>query len=214
MALIAPQIICSPSIGSGQPNIVLDSPVTYSDTSELIVFVDEHGQPTGETMSKLEAHTASTRLHLAFSCYIFNSRGELLTSRRALAKKVWPGVWSNSICGHPLPDETLEAAINRRLREELGMECHDLVCLVSDYTYQTPPFNSIIEHEFCPIFIAQSNTEPRPNPAEVADYRWLGWEEYVHTLEADNQTWSWWAKDQLRLLLDNPTLLNLAHRKN
>ena len=38
---------------------------------EQIVFVDESGQPTGESGPKLASHTANTKLHLAFSCYIF-----------------------------------------------------------------------------------------------------------------------------------------------
>ena len=41
---------------------------------ELIVFVDENGHPTGETGPKLESHHADTKLHLAFSCYIFRNK--------------------------------------------------------------------------------------------------------------------------------------------
>jgi isopentenyl-diphosphate delta-isomerase len=59
---------------------------------ELIYYVDENDIPTGETAPKLEAHTANTRLHAAFSCYIFNDKGEFLVTQRAKSKKVWPGV--------------------------------------------------------------------------------------------------------------------------
>ena len=86
---------------------------------ELIVYVDENGIPTGETAPKLDAHTLNTRLHAAFSCYIFNDQGEFLVTRRALTKKVWPGVWTNSVCGHPGPGESNESAIIRRAKYEL-----------------------------------------------------------------------------------------------
>lgn len=89
---------------------------------EQIVFVNEDGTPTGEIGPKLESHNASTRLHRAFSCYILRrSDNKFLVTQRALSKKVWPGVWSNSFCGHPMPGETIEDAIRRRGSFELGL---------------------------------------------------------------------------------------------
>lgn len=69
---------------------------------EFIVLVDTDGRPIGAT-EKLVGHHAETSLHLAFSCYVFNDRDEFLVTQRAHGKKVWPGVWSNSVCGHPAP---------------------------------------------------------------------------------------------------------------
>ena len=94
--------------------------------SELIVYVQPDGTPTGETAPKLEAHTANTRLHSAFSCYIFNDQGQLLLTQRAHHKKVWPDVWTNSVCGHPVPEEAREVAVIRRSAYELGMQITDL----------------------------------------------------------------------------------------
>ncbi|MEX0789777.1 MAG: NUDIX domain-containing protein, partial [Actinomycetota bacterium] len=68
--------------------------------AELIVLVDEQGNPTGRA-EKSSSHHLDTPLHLAFSCYVFDDRGRLLATRRANSKKVWPGVWTNSVCGHP-----------------------------------------------------------------------------------------------------------------
>src|SRR5581483_7642642 len=82
--------------------------VSRSMQEERIVFVDETGQPTGETGPKLASHTADTKLHLAFSCYVFNLENKLfLFTQRAHVKKVWPDVWTNSVCGHPMPGETI-----------------------------------------------------------------------------------------------------------
>lgn len=82
-------------------------------TQEQIILVNDQGELIG-TQEKYAAHTSHTPLHLAFSCWVFNQQGQLLMTRRALSKKAWPGVWTNSVCGHPLPGEATEDAIRRR----------------------------------------------------------------------------------------------------
>jgi isopentenyl-diphosphate Delta-isomerase len=165
---------------------------------ELIVYVNESGKPTGETAPKLTAHNAETRLHLAFSCYIFDEMGRILVTRRALSKKVWPGVWTNSFCGHPAPGEEMIDAINRRGMFELGLKVKDVVVALPNYRYTTPPFNGIVENEFCPVHLARIDGELTPNPEEVDSFKWLSWQEFVEQLAADqNDTWSFWCKDQV-----------------
>jgi isopentenyl-diphosphate delta-isomerase len=164
---------------------------------EMIVFVDEVGKPTGEVGPKLASHHAHTKRHLAFSCYVFNDAGELLVSQRALSKKVWPGVWSNSFCGHPMPSEPMEAAIARRADQELGMQITDIQCILPIYRYTTPPFEGIIENEFCPVYIAQATSPVQPNPNEVEAYQWMTWPAYQKDLQTNPNKYSYWAKDQL-----------------
>ncbi len=181
---------------------------------ELIVLCDENGQPAG-TAEKLAAHNARTPLHLAFSCYVFNDKGELLVTKRADSKKVWPGVWSNTVCGHPAPAETLEAAIRRRLKDELGMSATDFKVVLPTYRYKAPPFKGIVENEFCPVVVAKATTEPKPDASEVSDYKWLTWEKYVTATQADNDNlWSWWCKDQLKQLKNNVTIKQYAQTNN
>jgi len=171
---------------------------------EQIVFVDENGQPTGEVGPKLESHTANTRLHLAFSCYIFRkSDNKFLVTQRALSKKVWPGVWTNSVCGHPAPGEAIEDAIRRRATYEAGLSnITDISCVLPKYRYTTPPYNGIIENELCRVFIAYVDDEPKPNPEEVEAYKWLTWPQYATILETRADEMSYWAKDQYKQLKD------------
>jgi isopentenyl-diphosphate delta-isomerase len=172
---------------------------------EQIVFVDESGKPTGQTGPKLASHTADTKLHLAFSCYILRrSDNRFLVTQRALSKKVWPGVWTNSVCGHPAPGEDMEDAIRRRAKFELGIEegLEDIRCLLPTYRYTTPPYNGIIENEFCPVYVAYYDGVLDPNPDEVEMYRWLPWSEYAFLLTDPklSQNASYWAKDQYEQL--------------
>lgn len=177
---------------------------------ELIVLVDDFGNPIGQA-EKLESHHADTPFHLAFSCYVFDDKGRFLVTQRALEKKVWPGVWTNSCCGHPAPGESMTTAIARRLDYELGMTGKDFELLVADYKYKTTPFNDIVENEFCPIYICRADGDVQANLQEVADHKWMTWDEYVlATQHDDNDVWSWWCKDQLKQLEKHPLILQYA----
>lgn len=168
---------------------------------EYVVLLDENGVPIGQQL-KSEVHTGNTPLHKGFSCYIFNDNGELLVTRRADSKKVWPGVWTNSLCGHPEPDEPDIDAIVRRADYELGTKLVDIQCVLPNYRYKTLPFNGIVENEFCPVYSAQISDEIRINREEVADTKWLSWEEYKKDIKENPEKYSYWAKDQLSLIDD------------
>jgi isopentenyl-diphosphate delta-isomerase len=173
---------------------------------ELIVLVDEQGNATGSA-EKWSSHHAETPLHLAFSCYVFDAGGAFLTTRRALPKKVWPGVWTNSVCGHPAPDESMIDAIQRRLDYELGMTATDIRVALPEHLYRAPAFAGIVEYEFCPVYVARAASDPRPNPLEVGACAWTDWEAFVAGAEADaDDTYSWWCKNQLKELKDHPLI--------
>jgi isopentenyl-diphosphate Delta-isomerase len=135
---------------------------------EHIVFVDANGMPTGEVGPKLASHHQHTRRHLGFSCYLFR-RGDdaLLVTRRAHTKKVWPGVWTNSFCGQPAAGEAMADALRRRAFDELRISAlQQLQCVLPTYTYKTPAFSGVVEHEFCPVYTALTSDTPLAVPDE------------------------------------------------
>jgi len=142
------------------------------DAPELVILVAEDGTPVG-TAPKAEVHTRRTPLHLAFSCHILNDDGDVLITRRSLAKQTWPGVWTNSVCGHPAPGEPVEDAVRRRARLELGMDVTEVTLVVPDFRYRAVDASGIVEHEICPVFTARTLDEPRPDPHEVMEYAWV-----------------------------------------
>lgn len=177
--------------------------------SELVVLLNDTLEPIGSA-EKLSVHHAYTPLHLAFSCYVFNDEGKLLVTKRASTKKVWPGYWTNSVCGHPAPNESFGYAITRRVQFELGMKVADITCVLPDYRYSTPPDNGIVENEFCPVYFAKMVTTPNPNPDEVDEYKWLSWTELLEDVESHKKEYSYWCKDQLKKLSESEILKEFA----
>jgi isopentenyl-diphosphate delta-isomerase len=149
-----------------------------SAAPELVVLVDEQGRPLG-ALPKDQAHHADTPLHLAFSVYVFDGAGRFLATRRALTKQTWPGVWTNSCCGHPGPGEDVAAAARRRLRQELGLEVGPLEPVLPGFSYRAVAADGIVENELCPVFFARLDGAAPPevaaDPAEVAEWRWVPW---------------------------------------
>lgn len=140
---------------------------------ELVVLVDDDGNPVG-TAEKATVHGARTPRHLAFSCYGFDGAGRLLVTRRARDKATFPGVRTNTCCGHPAPDEPLANAVRRRLRHELAVDVADLDLLLPDFAYRASA-NGIEEHELCPVFVGTVVGTPRPRPDEVESCEWWPW---------------------------------------
>lgn len=116
--------------------------------TELVVLLDEGGKPIG-TAEKADVHTRDTALHLAFSCHVYNESGQVLVTRRALSKLTWPGVWTNSFCGHPAPGESFEGALHRRAEIELGIGITDIEPILPDFRYRAIDSSGIVENEIC-----------------------------------------------------------------
>jgi isopentenyl-diphosphate delta-isomerase len=167
---------------------------------EQVVLLDEQGCASG-TADKATVHDQDTPLHLAFSCYVFNSAGSLLVTRRARAKRTWPGVVTNSCCGHPAPGESFVPAVARRLGTELGMSVPAVELLLPRFRYRAQMPNGVVENELCPVFRAISDDEPRPDPAEVDEFGWVSWPLFVSLVTGGELAVSPWCSEQVDQLV-------------
>lgn len=158
---------------------------------EHVILLDDDGQPSG-TLEKYAAHGTHTPLHLAFSCWLFNSQGQLLVTRRSLGKKAWPGVWTNSVCGHPQTGETPEQAIIRRCRYEVGIDVAAIAIIDPDFRYCETDPSGIMENEICPVYAGWAQNAVRANPDEVMDVQWVEPEALFRAIDATPWAFSPW----------------------
>jgi len=168
-------------------------------TSEEVVLLDEAGHAIG-TASKTSVHSTRTPLHLAFSCYVFDTSGRLLVTRRALDKATFPGVWSNSLCGHPSPGENITRAVERRAKEELGMDLTAVRLVLPAFRYRAVMPNGVCENEMCPVFTAVTDTEPHPEPSEVEAAEWVAWPDFRDEVLSGARSVSVWCVEQVTQL--------------
>jgi isopentenyl-diphosphate delta-isomerase len=171
--------------------------------TEQVVLLTETGESAGVT-PKATVHTTDTPLHLAFSCYLFNTDGQLLLTRRALSKPTWPGVWTNSCCGHPAPGESLTDAVRRRLRRELGITVTGLKLVLPTFRYRAVMTNGLVENEMCPVFLGFTDEAASPAPDEVDDAQWVTWSDLVGDVLAGRRAISPWCLDQITELAALP----------
>lgn len=157
---------------------------------ENLILVDEQDREIG-ILDKWNVHVRGL-LHRAFSAFIFNSKGELLLQQRADQKYHSGGLWTNTCCSHPLTGETTDSAVNRRLMEEMGLEC--VVDFQFKFQYKTAFDNGLIEHELDHVYFGLSDTKPIPNPQEVKNWEYISLEVLQRELEQHPERYSAWLK--------------------
>ena len=168
--------------------------------ADQVVLLDPSGRPCG-TADRGTVHTRETPYHLAFSSYLFDAQGRVLLTRRALTKATWPGVWTNSCCGHPRPGEAPLDAIARRVADELGHAPTDLRLILASFSYRAVDAGGIVEHELCPVWVGRFDpARLAPDPVEVMDAAWVDWAAVVRAAAELPQLLSPWAVSQVPLL--------------
>jgi isopentenyl-diphosphate delta-isomerase len=161
----------------------------YSDNrDDLVILVDKGDNQIG-TMSKIQAHVTGA-LHRAFSVFVFNSNGELLLQRRALNKYHSAGLWTNTCCSHPRPNETVMDAANRRLLEEMGIEC--ILTSPFSFSYRGEMDSGLIENEIDHVFVGTTDSAPTLNPSEVVTCRYVPPKDIRLELKSDPDSFTIW----------------------
>ena len=170
---------------------------------EYVVLLDEQGQAGGVAEKSL-VHTTDTPLHLAFSCYVFDSDSRLLVTQRAVDKTSFPGIWTNSVCGHPAPDESLPDAIRRRAEFELGLSLAEVWLVLPQFSYRAEAAVGLVEHERCPVFfpvlpgVADTTVTPRGDEVEAAT--WVPWTTFRDEVLSGERPISPWCRTQVGML--------------
>ncbi len=165
---------------------------------EEMVLVDENDNEVG-TGEKMQVHGEGT-LHRAFSIFVFNSEGKLLIHQRNKNKYHSGGLWTNTCCSHPRPGESLEDAVNRRLKEEMGFTT-DLRKVFS-FIYKVKFDNGLFEHELDNVFIGRFDGDPHPDPDEVDDWKWVDLKELTKDIEENPDRYTYWFKEAIGRVIE------------
>ncbi|WP_052436853.1 isopentenyl-diphosphate Delta-isomerase [Georgenia sp. SUBG003] len=164
-----------------------------------VVLLDDDGRPVG--VAPLGGvHGARTPLHLALSCYLFRGDGRVLLTRRALGRRTWPGVWTNSLSGHPRLGETVPEALARHASHELGLAVRDVRTVLPDFRHRAVDASGVVENELCHVLVAFTDDEPAPNPDVVMDLRWVDPEELGRLVVVAPWALSPWAVQQVHAM--------------
>lgn len=87
---------------------------------EKFPIVNEQGEVIGSA-TRGECHSGSKLLHPVVHLHVFNSKGDIYLQRRPDWKDIQPGKWDTAVGGHIDFGETPEEALQREVREELGI---------------------------------------------------------------------------------------------
>jgi isopentenyl-diphosphate delta-isomerase len=165
---------------------------------EAVILVDEQDNAIGE-MEKLEAHRKGV-LHRAFSILLFNDAGDILLQRRSLEKYHSGGLWSNTCCSHPLPEEDILQAAKRKLQQEMGIEA--ALEFAYKFIYKVDLGKGLMEYEMDHVLIGTYNGAPNINEEEVSEWKYSSMESLRSDIALQPHAYTHWFK----LIVEHPAL--------
>ncbi|MDP4278649.1 MAG: NUDIX domain-containing protein, partial [Bacteroidota bacterium] len=124
----------------------------------------EEGEVIGKATRK-ECHSGSFLLHPVVHLHVFDKAGRLYLQKRSMDKDIQPGKWDTSVGGHIDYGETVEQALRREAREELGLTDFEPV-FAFRYT-----FRSTVEYELVNTHYTMYEGLLTPDPVEISEGR-------------------------------------------
>jgi isopentenyldiphosphate isomerase len=125
---------------------------------EFIDILTAEGKPTGKIALKSEAHKNGW-FHATAHIWFFTTDNQILLQKRALTKKVFPGIWDISVAGHIAAGEEILQGAKREILEEIGLELQEKDLIkIGTRIHQVSHENGIQDNEHHHIFIAELKT--------------------------------------------------------
>jgi len=182
---------------------------------EIFDVADEEGRPTGETVSRQEAHAKGIRHRTAHIWVVRKTpsgaeegrpdrkqpeaekaagRYQVLLQKRAMNKDSFPGQYDTSSAGHIHAGDEPRISAVRELGEELGIKAApDDLTYVGRFSvsyeeeFHGKPF---LDNEVAFVYVYDKPVELRDlklQKEEVEEVRWFGLEETWEAVQRDDQ---------------------------
>lgn len=156
---------------------------------EEIILVNSNDKELGHA-EKYSCHKHPTKLHRAFSVFIFNEKKQMLITQRSSEKKTWPGFWSNACCSHPNKNEKIEDAAMRRVKQELGITVP--LQYLFKFEYSASYDNEWGENELDHVFYGNHNGPIKPHKEEIKDWKFVDVKELKKDMKNNPKKYTPW----------------------
>ena len=168
---------------------------------EYVILVDQNDNPIGKE-DKVKCHLPNGKLHRAFSALIFNGEGKLLLTKRSEGKMLWPNNWDGTVASHPRESETYVSSAERRMPEEIGIDC--MVSYVNKFEYHVPYKDIGSENEICGTLIGAIDSFDKSSliKDEISEIKWISPDELKNELEQNRDVYCPWMVIALYFLAD------------
>ena len=169
---------------------------------EYVILVDQNDNPIGKE-DKVKCHLPNGKLHRAFSALIFNGEGKLLLTKRSEGKMLWPNNWDGTVASHPRESETYVSSAERRMPEEIGIDCK--VSYVNKFEYHVPYKDIGSENEICGTLIGAIDSFDKSSliKDEISEIKWISPDELKNELEQNRDVYCPWMVIALYFLADS-----------
>lgn len=168
-------------------------------SEEYLILVDKDDNPIGSE-EKVKCHLPNGILHRAFTALLFDKNGKLVLTRRAKEKMLWPGDWDGTVASHPRESETYVSSGERRMPEELGIECK--LDYLFKFEYHVPYKDIGSENEVCGtlIGVVDESSPFKKIEGEIDEIKWISAEELLLELKSQPEVYCPWMIIALELL--------------
>jgi isopentenyl-diphosphate delta-isomerase len=168
-------------------------------SQEYLILVDNNDNPIGKE-EKVKCHLPNGILHRAFTALLFDKDGRLVLTRRAQEKMLWPGDWDGTVASHPRESETYVSSGERRMPEELGIECK--LDYLFKFEYHVPYKDVGSENEICGtlIGIVDESSPLKKIEGEIDEIKWISAQELLAELKTNPKIYCPWMIIALELL--------------
>ena len=160
-------------------------------SEEYVILVDGNDNPIG-LEEKVKCHLPNGKLHRAFTALLFDKDGRLVLTRRAKEKMLWPGDWDGTVASHPREGETYTASAERRMPEELGINCK--MEYLMKFEYHVPYEDIGSENEVCGTLIGviDRSTQFKMIKDEIDEIKWISPKEFLVEISKNPKIYCPW----------------------